>query len=416
MEFKGEDKEIIIEYSSKEEWIEDLASNGLHILKNKANGNCLFEAISQIINGGNDTKQDEIREEIYNFIQEKIEKLKKPSIKFPSTNNAKELLTFYLSHTFFGETPAEKNERMKNDGEYGELEQILAIAIKYKVNIKTYQTVEDNKLRIVTYYPGKSPGEETYMIHHSQLTFEGGHYEAILPLHIKGRFNSSSQESESESLIEAFYADYKELKEIAFQLKALGFTDQQIFKNLPIDKQVKEREIDQLVSRMLDERAAEQIVHDSQNKKTRKKPTYSLNSTMKSSPGTYSLNFSKNPTNQPSISSKKGHTPPPPPPLPPPSPPPPTSSMSAKYRFDDSFFGPPRPETPPFPKKGPKYTKAQQKPSNPKYTDTQQQEAVAAVMKQMKEIKEIKKEKEKKNKGGNKTKKRGRRYRSFRRT
>lgn len=340
------------------------------IYKNNANGNCLFESIAQIQSPYfESTEHMRIRGEICAFIKDRIDKLsKKTSGRVPDfpigETYASKLLDYNLLSNL--DIARRENKEMGRSGVYGELNEIYAASLLYKVEIKIYETYKIGKDKMVslTLIQPDVIKQGVYKLHYSRIKFSGGHYEAILPKTPGSESKSSSQESESESsdLIGVVYAENEKLKEIALGLKALEFTDQQIFDNLPTDKKVNEIEIDQLVSRMLDEREAY-----SQNNKTRKAPP--PRSSRSKSPKT---EIRKSQTNK--------HT----------------------YKESDPWK---REAGDPFTT----YTATKQLPSNPKYT----QRDILYMVNLVNE----KANQNERNKGGNKTKKRrGRRYRSFRRT
>jgi hypothetical protein len=252
-----------------------------YIIENSADGNCLFESLSQI---KYNTKKYhmKIRKKICDFIHDRINKLEEGLIKYYKNNekeyepdapvgstSASALLDYNLITDLYN--ARQENVTMRGNGVYGGINEIYAASLLYHVDIEIYETSKSDQdeemlsLRLI-YPDGTSKG--VYKLHYSTLVFKGGHYEAILPKIPGSESTSSSQESESESLIRAIYAGNEQLKKIALQLKELKITDQEIVDNLPTYTKHAYVNTEALIGQIFDARDEKQKVYKSTKTKT----------------------------------------------------------------------------------------------------------------------------------------------------
>jgi len=409
-----EDKKL-----KRREWEKWLIKEHLAVSENSADGNCFFESIAKILYGDEQYHICE-RKKNCNWVKTRIESLKVNPITRIPPNECKtieELLDQLLSLNIDGEDEKIDTVEMCKNYTYAGLHQILATCIIYKeqkliiqvfhefandVTRTTYSTLSKEEVQKEI----KEERANIIYLHYSTMQYRFGHYQAIVDADIAIK-KTQTQETLDELLhqfpqvnrgvitqLHDFGYQIKDIKKVFEEGDALGKDIGYIMDKIStIQKESSPKGPIKASSQSRSNSPnnitikASSRTRSKSPKDTRKASTVRSNSPKgtitaaadATSSSKYKFNFSRNDPEQTSTSSKKGPTP----------------------------QGQPK-----SPKSSNPWTRDEVDPF-PRYTEAEQDAAVAAVMKQMKEIE---KNRSRKKKGGNKTKKRGRRYRSFRRT
>lgn len=168
----------------KSDFYKSVSDGTYEIIKNTADGNCLFESVAQLL-FGDIHKNHEIRQSICDFhkgftcgaqpfvpLEDEFSALTQRSNKEELINNLK----FVLLQDEGGETHA---INVCNNKVYGRDSEIVAICLFYQVNMKIYMESKSDSMSIFDFI--YDPGKPTLHLHFvpGMISSEGGHYQAI---------------------------------------------------------------------------------------------------------------------------------------------------------------------------------------------------------------------------------------------